>query len=79
VNRRAHNASAKRGEGVTDFTPLILTHHITADTVYLSGYLIDPDVIEQALAGNGEGWDEAVERVLEAAEKLPIDNQSEIE
>jgi len=50
---------------MSDFTPTILTHHVTADAVCLSGYLIDPGLVKRALDGNAEGWDEAVGRVLE--------------
>ena len=63
---------------MTTFTPRILTHHSHGNATLITGYLIDPALVERVLGGDDEGWDEAVEKVLEVAENLGIDTAGKI-
>ena len=58
---------------MTLFTPAITARSIIGNATLITGYLIDPALVERVLGGDDEGWDEAVEKVLKAAVDLGID------
>ena len=63
---------------MTLFTPAITARSIIGNATLITGYLIDPALVERVLGGDDEGWDEAVEKVLEVAENLGIDTAGKI-